>query len=37
MSEYAILIAWVALLVVVGATTLGHDLSSTLNSTAARV
>jgi Flp pilus assembly pilin Flp len=37
MSEYAILITWIVLLVVVGATTLGHNLSHALSSTAGRV
>jgi Flp pilus assembly pilin Flp len=37
MSEYAILITWVVLAVVVGATTVGHNLSHTLSSTAGRV
>jgi Flp pilus assembly pilin Flp len=37
MSEYAVLIVWICLVVVVAATTLGHNLSSLLNSTASRV
>jgi Flp pilus assembly pilin Flp len=37
LSEYAILITWLALLIVVGATTLGHNLSHALSSTASRV
>jgi Flp pilus assembly pilin Flp len=37
MSEYAVLITWLVLLVIVGATTLGHNLSQALSSTASRV
>lgn len=37
MSEYAVLIVWIALLLVVAVTTVGHNLSSLLSSTAGRV
>jgi Flp pilus assembly pilin Flp len=37
MAEYAILIAWIVLLVVVAATQLGSTLSHALSSTASRV
>ena len=37
MAEYGILIAWVALVVIVGATKLGSSLSKTFSSTAGRI
>jgi Flp pilus assembly pilin Flp len=37
MAEYAVILVWVALLVIVGATTLGSSLSHLLSSTATRV
>ena len=37
MAEYAVIIVWIALLVIVGATTLGNSLSHLLSSTAGRV
>jgi Flp pilus assembly pilin Flp len=37
MAEYAVIIVWVALLVIVGATTLGSSISHLLSSTAGRV
>jgi Flp pilus assembly pilin Flp len=37
MTEYAILITWVALLVIVGVSALGHSLSQLLSTTAGKV
>ena len=37
MAEYAVIIVWIALLVIVGATTLGSSISHLLSSTAGRV
>jgi Flp pilus assembly pilin Flp len=37
MTEYAVIVAWIALLVIVGATTLGSSISHLLSSTAGRV
>ncbi len=37
LAEYAVIITWIALLVIVGATTLGHSLSHLFSSTAGRV
>ncbi|HEY5189563.1 MAG TPA: Flp family type IVb pilin [Solirubrobacteraceae bacterium] len=37
MGEYAILVAWVALLVIVGATKLGSSLSHAFSTTATKI
>jgi Flp pilus assembly pilin Flp len=37
MAEYAVIITWIALLVIVGATSVGNSLSHLLSSTATRV
>jgi Flp pilus assembly pilin Flp len=37
MAEYGVLIAWIALLVIVGVNTLGHSLTSIFSSTAGKV
>jgi Flp pilus assembly pilin Flp len=37
LTEYAVIIVWVALLVIVGAKTLGSSISHLLSSTATRV
>ena len=37
MAEYAVLIVWITLLVIVAASTLGHSLAGIFNSTASRV
>ena len=37
MSEYAILLVWIVLILIVAATTLGHSLSHVISSTADRV
>jgi Flp pilus assembly pilin Flp len=37
LAEYAVVITWIALLVIVGVTTLGGSISHLLSSTATRV
>jgi Flp pilus assembly pilin Flp len=37
MAEYGVVVVWIALVVIVGATTLGHALESLFHSTASKV
>lgn len=37
MAEYGVLIAWVALLVIVGVSTLGHSLTTLFGNTATKL